>query len=360
MGQPPVQWSGQLSAWGNLNNSNELPVWFGGRFLPQVNVILNPGSENKFDFEASANLNGSYGFGANAQETGQGTFKPYRVWARYSTNQFEMRAGLQKINFGSASMIRPLMWFDKVDPRDPLQLTDGVWGLLCRYYFLNNSNVWLWVLYGNEQPKTWEMDHTSNRQPEWGARLQTPTAGGEMALTFHHRLSEKPPINGDLTPTLLVPENRLGLDGKWDVGPGIWFEAVWISKNKSIGDFTNQHILTLGADYTFGLGNGLNTILEHLVYTYHKKAFQMNNALSFSSASLSYPLGLSDQLGIISYYDWTNNGSYNMITWTRTFNNLSLHTMAFKNPKIYQVPFYDSQINLFAGGGLQVMGVWRF
>ena len=68
---------------------------------------------------------------------------------RYSSDQFELRLGLQKINFGSASMLRPLMWFDQMDPRDPLHLTDGVWGLLARYYFLNNANIWLWGLYGN-------------------------------------------------------------------------------------------------------------------------------------------------------------------------------------------------------------------
>jgi hypothetical protein len=65
-----------------------------------------------------------------------GDIKPYRLWARYSTSQLEIRAGLQKINFGSANILRPLMWFDQMDPRDPLQLTDGVWGILGRYYTL--------------------------------------------------------------------------------------------------------------------------------------------------------------------------------------------------------------------------------
>ena len=67
-------------------------------------------------------------------------------------NKLHIEPGLQKINFGSATMLRPLMWFDQVDPRDPLQLTDGVWGVLGRYYFLNNANIWLWGLYGNKNP----------------------------------------------------------------------------------------------------------------------------------------------------------------------------------------------------------------
>ena len=62
-------------------------------------------------------------------------FKPYRLWLRYSTSHLEIRAGLQKINFGSSNILRPLMWFDKMDFRDPLMLTDGVYALLGRYYF---------------------------------------------------------------------------------------------------------------------------------------------------------------------------------------------------------------------------------
>src|SRR5690606_40300081 len=102
------------------------------------------------------------------QWNSNGRIKPYRLWARYSGNQFELRAGLQKINFGSATILRPLMWFDQMDIRDPLQLTDGVWAMLGRYYFLNNANIWLWVLYGNEDPKSWETfrseEHTSELQ----------------------------------------------------------------------------------------------------------------------------------------------------------------------------------------------------
>ena len=69
--------------------------------------------------------------------------------------------GLQKINFGSAVLLRPLMWFDSLDPRDPLQLTDGVYAVLLRYYFPNNANLWAWALYGNDSPKGWESAATA-------------------------------------------------------------------------------------------------------------------------------------------------------------------------------------------------------
>ncbi|MDO9614508.1 MAG: hypothetical protein Q7J86_08280, partial [Bacteroidota bacterium] len=185
-----LEFKGQASVWANFNPTNDLQLWAGARYLPQFNFKLGEPSKSLFDFEASANLNGTLGTLPFDSLYSNGNIKPYRFWARYSTEQLEIRAGLQKINFGSASMIRPLMWFDQLDPRDPLQLTDGVWGVLGRYYFLDNANLWLWALYGNENPKTWEIGNTSQRQPEFGGRFQMPVPKGEMGISYHHRLSD--------------------------------------------------------------------------------------------------------------------------------------------------------------------------
>ena len=350
-----LQFKGQVSAWTNFNPSNELELWGGARYLPQLNLKLGEESKNLIDFEASANLNGTLGTHPFDTLYSSGKIKPYRLWARYSTEQLEIRAGLQKINFGSASMIRPLMWFDKIDPRDPLQLTDGVWGILGRYYFLNNANLWLWVLYGNEKPKTWEIGSTSQQQPEFGGRFQTPVPKGEIALSVHHRQVAKSAL-GEF-PAIIEPlaENRIGLDGKWDVGVGLWFEAVWMNKSKNIGAFTNQASLSVGTDYTFGIGNGLNVIFEQLLFAYDKKPLQINNPFVFSTLSLNYPLGLNDNLSALLYYDWKSSGIYNMLTWNHQFNNLMLYCMAYSNPKTYNIPLTSSDVNLFAGTGVQVM-----
>ena len=93
-----------------------------------------------------------------------------------------VRGGLQKINFGSANLLRPLMWFDQIDPRDPLQLTDGVWGILGRYYFLNNANIWVWGLIGNDQRKGWEVIPSVKNKPEFGFRVQMPIPGNYLSL----------------------------------------------------------------------------------------------------------------------------------------------------------------------------------
>src|ERR1035437_464367 len=114
-GQDSLSFKGQASGWINYNGGNALPVYTGGRYIPQLNYNLNLKNDHKIDFEASLNLNGSAGFNPFDSLRATAQLKPYRLWIRYSTRQFELRAGLQKINFGSASILRPLMWFDQID-----------------------------------------------------------------------------------------------------------------------------------------------------------------------------------------------------------------------------------------------------
>jgi len=144
---------GQFSAWSTYSTKSDIKLGLGARYLPQLDYSLALGNNSKIDFEASANLNGSLALIPDDDKYTSGHIKPYRLWVRYSTEHLELRTGLQKISFGSATLLRPLMWFDQLDPRDPLQLTDGVWGMLGRYYFPNNANLWLWGLEGNKNLK---------------------------------------------------------------------------------------------------------------------------------------------------------------------------------------------------------------
>ena len=358
--QERFQFKGQASAWTNFNSSNDLKLWGGIRYIPQIDFQLGDESKKLIGIEASANLNGTVGSLPFDTLYSTGKIKPYRVWARFSTPRLEIRAGLQKINFGSSTMIRPLMWFDKLDPRDPLQLTDGVWGILGRYYFLNNTNLWLWILYGNKTSKTWEMGNTSQEQPEFGGRIQTPVPRGEMALSFHHRLCDTQSLSSLTTVNGLIPENRVGIDGKWDVGAGLWFEAVWMNKNKSIGSFTNQLMISVGTDYTFGIGNGLGMVFEQLLFDYSEKPFHIEEPFVFSSLSLNYPIGITDNISAMIYYDWINVGVYNIVTWNHQIGNFNLYCMGYSNPKNYKMPLTSNDINLFAGTGAQIMVVFNY
>ena len=107
------------------------------------------------------------------------------------------------------------MWFDSMDPRDPLQLTDGVWGGLFRYYFPNNTTLWLWSLYGNDKNKGWEILPSSSSFPEIGGRVQIPIPKGEGALSYHFREADASTYGLEK-----IAENRFGLDVRstrpWD------------------------------------------------------------------------------------------------------------------------------------------------
>lgn len=357
--QEQFKLKGMASSWINLKSRAYFPFSTGIRYIPELNYTLNSNKENLFDFEMSLNNYAMFGLHPFDTAYSDGKIRPYRLWCRYSGNQYELRLGLQKINFGPSFMLRPLMWFDQLDVRDPLQLTDGVWGLLYRYYFLNNASIWLWGLYGNKKIRIWEIAKTKAKYPEIGGRFQIPVSGGETALSYHFRITDTHDLDTLIYSPANVPENRIGLDARWDIGIGLWMEGTWIFKSKNIAKYTNQEIINTGIDYTFGIGNGLYTVLENLLFSYDELPFKFSRPLVFSGLSMSYPLGVSDDLGIIAYYDWHNDKLYNFANYKRQYNKLSFYLMAYINPVKYQLPVQGETGNLFSGKGVQIMIVYN-
>jgi hypothetical protein len=350
---------GQVSVWGQTH-FNEAPyAQLGARYIPSLNYKIKFPKNRQLDFEGAANLVGSVSSVPFDTMVSEGSIHPYRFWGRYSTSQLEIRLGLQKINFGSASMLRPLMWFDQLDPRDPLKLTNGVWGLLGRYYFLNNANLWLWCLYGNDKPRSWDIGSTHKNIPEFGGRVQHPVLKGEMALSYHFREVDLRNL-GFASPEFAdIPEHRIGIDGRFDTKIGLWFEGSWTNKTKNIGILTNQEIFNVGTDYTFGIGNGLHVVFEQLFYASDEHPFEFEKNISFSGLLFNYPLGIVDNISAIVYYDWENNNSYNFVNWNHQFKNLSFYLMTYWNPDRYNLPQEGGTNNTFAGPGFQVMFVYN-
>ena len=356
-GQDSLRFSGQASSWININSSNELPLWGGVRYIPQINYSKGAGHNKLFDTELSANIYGSAGVHPFDTFSFSGKLKPYRTWVRYSSEQFEIRFGLQKLNFGSAMMLRPLMWFDQLDPRDPLQLTDGVWGVLARYYFMNNSNLWLWGLYGNNGVRGWEIIPVNRKIPEFGGRIQLPVHTGEIGFTYHHREADSRDLGGTIAPYDKIAENKFGFDAKWDLKAGVWLEGSYTNKMKDVGIYTNQLAMNAGIDYTFGIGSGLYIACEQLLASYDEKPFAFKNKISFSLMTMSYPLGIFDKLSAIVYYNWSDNSVYNFLNWQRQFDKIVLYVMGYLNPESFQLPAQTSSQNIFAGKGIQIMVV---
>jgi hypothetical protein len=357
LGQDSLQFKEQLSAWVQVSPDSYYTFWPGVRYIPQVNYAVNLPRERLIDFEASVNIAALAGFHGFDEARTDINIDFYRFWARYSSRQSELRAGLQKINFGSAYILRPLSWFDQMDPRDPLQLTNGVWGVLGRYYFLNNANIWLWVLYGNYKTKTWEVAPTNDDYPEIGGRFQHPVPKGEAAFSYHFRIADTEGLGDSIPSYGIIPENRIGVDGKWDLGVGIWYEGAWITKSRDIGTLTNQEYMTIGIDYTFGIGNGLNAVLEQMVAAYDQTPFQFRDPTFFSALSVSYPAGISDNLNAIFYYDWTHSGLYSFVSWEKQFGDLSLYIMGYWNPETTRLPDQTGKGSLYPGKGIRAMVV---
>lgn len=315
--------------------------------------------------DCNLTLSATHFIGSDEMSREKPKFDIYRSWLRLSGSQFEFRLGRQKINFGPATFFRPLMWFNQVDARDPLQIAEGVWGGLGRYCFLNNTNVWLWALYGNDEKKGWESLSTKEKSIEVGGRVQAPILTGEIGISSHYRkilflscLDE------------YFPEYRIGLDGKWNFGVGLWFEGAftyqdYMKKAYQYGDF-RQFQMTIGADYTMGLGNGLTTTVE---YFHHDITVKKNLEcrcsikcappfpapnLDFAALGLKYPFGLADYFSAVVYYDMQKAEWYRLLDWQRTLDeHWKLHLLGYWNPD-NAVMF--SEMNFGMNSGLSVSG----
>jgi hypothetical protein len=333
-----LEFHGQASGWlgGGYGTS-----WFGQaglRYLPDLQFSLPLGEQLMLDADGSAN-----GYVSAVSRTRRyevdAKLKPYRAYVRLSSDRFEARAGLQRINFGSAMLLRPLQWFDRLDPRDPLGMTDGVWGLLGRYYFQNNANLWAWGLIGNSSPKGWEQFGSERWQPEFGGRAQLPVPRGEVAATYHHRSRSlmwvPDTFFGDYI-EVAAREDRIGFDGRWDIGIGLSFEAT-MGRTGALeysDDAYWQRAAMVGLDYTFGIGSGFGAALEHMAFGTKLAPFECGfpHDRQVTALMLSYPVSLLDNLRGFVYFDWKGRSLYRLVSWQRTYDRWLWSVSAFWNP----------------------------
>ncbi len=352
--QNKIDFDGQTIGLTNYSFNNDLNVFLGIRYLPELTYKINIDTFKTFDIETSANIYGAVLFHPFDTAQIEGQIQPYRVWMRYATKQLELRLGLQKIDFGSATLIRPIQWFNQIDPRDPLGLTNGVYAFRSRYYFKNNANLWFWVLYGNHKPRGFDVLKSNWKFPELGGRFQYPIPKGEVGLSYHYRTSS----TADLPIFPIekkIAENRIGIDAKWDLKIGLWIESSFIHQSKNIGVFTNQALFNLGVDYTFGLGNGLYVAAEHLTLTIDEKAFAFKNRNDISALLVSYPFGLFDNVQTIFYFNWLSKDLTFFVNYEHQFKKIVAYFMAYYNP-INQTQFQQNDlVNQFQGWGLRLM-----
>lgn len=361
---------GLFASWLTWSKSEEFLTQIGARFLPEFSISHNLSSSEFIEGEISINVFGISTFSSSGESL-KGKIKPYRLNLKYSSPRFEAKLGLQKISFGSASLLRPLMWFDRLDPRDPAQITDGVYALLLRSFVSEKTNFWFWILYGNKETKGLEIFPSDKKSPEFGLRAQIPAGEGELAFSFHHRKAffptDFPPEDILLDSSLSsenfpFPEERYAIDGKWDIGIGIWFEAVFTNQRTPYFIYPWQRSFTTGMDYTFSIGNGIHFLTEYFFPESSKKIFSKDGtpySAKFFALSLSYPLSFLDNLSAMVFYDTKSKDFYTFARWQRTYDKWSINLMIFSNPEEFKI-YRKTDENFFAGKGFLLMVIYNY
>lgn len=95
-------WQGRAMASLHCSDQADLPVWLAGRYIPQIKVQRRS-KAGLMDLEASMNVYAALAWVPSDSSFSTSSCKAYRLWLRYSTEQLEIRLGLQKINFNSAT-----------------------------------------------------------------------------------------------------------------------------------------------------------------------------------------------------------------------------------------------------------------
>ncbi len=358
LAQDSLTFSGQASLVGSYGPENALEYFFGARYLPEVQYEVKIDSTKLFTVLGSANLSATSFFHPFTADVTDGSIDPYRVWARYSTNRYEIRVGLQKIDFGSATLLRPMQWFNQIDPRDPLQLTNGVYGALARYYFKNNANIWLWALYGNDEARGLDALPSDPDRPEFGGRVQLPVPRGEIALSYHNRTVDTKSF-GLMDAAATSTENRIGLDGKWDVTIGLWFEVSHAHNSADLGLLSDQTLINIGADYTIGIGNGLNVVAEHLLSAADDQPLAFNDTRHITAATANYPIGFTNTLSTVAYYDWSSENATFFLNFQHQFRRLTGYLMAYYNPSTQTGVQRNDLVQTSSGPGIRAMLVYN-
>ncbi len=357
-----AEWQGQFSTVGDMRKTDDGYIsQIGLRYIPTWSLVI-PWPTALFDTEVSFNLNGLYKRHHRGGETIDFDISSYRFWVRRSTDKLEIRFGLQKITFGTARLFRPLMWFDKLDPRDPLQLTEGVWGIRVRRDCTNNANAWIWGLLWNNEPRGWDLIPTKKNNIEFGGRVQVPVWKGEIGFSGHNRIISRSDLPSYLeisTMPKATPEVRAAIDGFFDIGIGLWFESSIVHADYGV-DFPNwQSMLTIGTDYTFAIGNGLTVTGEHFIYSQDDNPFTSDSAIQLTGIMAMYSISIFDQLSSILFYSWDTELTYFFISWQRTYDDWTINLNAFFSSKSDETFSFGQSFSNFGSRGIQLMLIFN-
>ena len=313
-------YKGQLWLDSNFLENSENLSYFG--YIAELSLKSN----DNLDIEWSRKLTSEY-YGSETYNTNQN----YRLWIRYSNPKYDFRVGLQKISFGTASLLRPLNWFDTINFISTTGQTDGVKAIRTQFFPSKSSIFWIWCI--------------DDAKVSCGSRLEFLNSYGSFGLTYHndryqedHYIVTNPQIGH--IPNIKFPgrNHRIGIDYRYDGLMGLWLEGASVLSSSKDINLNRFDMLTLGADYTLPILNGLLISSESMYFSFISQDLWMLNRTT-SSLIASMPIGMLNDLMFITIKDWDTKDFYNLLRWSTTFDYLSINCMLSINPSEIQDNF---------------------
>jgi hypothetical protein len=322
-------YKGQLWLDANFLENSEDLSYFG--YIAELSLRSN----NNLDFEWSRKLTSIY----SNSET-YNTNKNYRLWIRYSKPKYDFRLGLQKISFGTASLLRPLNWFDTIDFTSTTAQTDGIKAMRAQFFPSESTIFWIWCV--------------DDEKVSCGSRLEFLNNLGSFGLSYHndrdnidHKVFSVPQII-DNQPSIDFPgrNHRIGLDYRYDGLMGLWLEGASILSSSKDINLNRFDMLTLGADYTLSVLDGVLISSESMYFSFISEERTEDTdqnpwILHQTTSSLiaSMPIGMLNDLMFITIRDWNTKDFYNLLRWSTTFDYFSINCMLSINPSEVQDNF---------------------
>jgi hypothetical protein len=156
-----------------------------------------------------------------------------------------------------------------------------------------------------------------------------------------------------------TPEIRGAIDCYFDLGLGIWFESTVIHTDFG-KDYPNwQSFLTIGGDYTFGIGNGISITAEHFLYSIDDKPLTIDSAIKMSALMVTYPISIFDNLSGYIFYSWNAELILYYLNWQRTYDDWTFVLSAYFSPDADASFSFNQATSNFSNRGLQLMLIYN-
>jgi hypothetical protein len=234
-------------------------------------VIDSPPGHNDFDSEAelrlgvlgnvlqSNNWNLDYELSADAKwadgpsvQSGlrdESDIDFFRAWLRLDNGKLTVRGGRQKILFGSASIFRPLGFFDTRDVTGVVPETRGVDSVRSTYFIDDTTSLQGWLVPAK-----------INERVIVGMRLEKLLGELEVGAVIQYH----PETDLDDLPGFSQEMIQLGYHLKGEYEVGYWNEGRLDIENIN-GENPLRFDTVLGVDYTLDVGEGLHVLAEYFL-----------------------------------------------------------------------------------------------